>query len=354
LRLALIAPPFIPVPPKQYGGTELFIAQLAVGLKERGIDVTVYTNGESEVDVAKRWLFAKSQWPITGDIYNHSRDYIHTAWSLEEAGRDSDLIHVNNATGITFSEFVRQPLVCTLHHPLEPGLTDMYKHFRKVDYVCISQNQCELQGLTGAHVIHHGIDTTLYQLREKKKQYLSFIGRIAPVKGVHLAIEVAKKSGIPLKIAGEVQPMFQDYFDSEIKPHIDRSHIEFIGEADLAAKNELLGDSLAMLFPIEWEEPFGLVMVEAMACGTPVLALPAGSVPEIVRDGVSGFICKDVDEMATRAEELTQRNTFSPSAVRKYVEEEFSIARMVDSYIALYEGILQQRRDQAKKGIAVA
>src|SRR5205823_8894499 len=135
-------------------------------------------------------------------------------------------------------------------------------------------------------------------------RYLSFIGRIAPVKGVHIAIEVARKSGIPLKIAGEIQPAFQDYFDSQVKPALDGKFIEFIGEADLAAKNELLGDSLAMLFPIEWDEPFGLVMIEAMACGTPVLAFHGGSVPEIVKDGVSGYICKSLDEMAAHANNL--------------------------------------------------
>ena len=137
--------------------------------------------------------------------------------------------------------------------------------------------------------------------RAASRDYLSFLGRIAPIKGTHIAIEVAKKSGIPLKIAGEVQPIFQDYFDSQIKPHIDGKFIEYVGEVDLAAKNELLGNSLAMLFPIQWDEPFGLVMIEAMACGTPVLALPGGAVEEVVRDGVSGFVCQCVDEMAQRA-----------------------------------------------------
>ncbi len=129
-------------------------------------------------------------------------------------------------------------------------------------------------------------------MKTTKQEYLSFLGRIAPIKGTHLAIEVAKKSGIPLKIAGEVQPIFQDYFDREVKPHIDGKFIEYVGEADLENKNELLGNSLAMLFPIQWNEPFGLVMIEAMACGTPVLALPGGAVEEVVCDGISGFVCQ--------------------------------------------------------------
>ena len=338
MRIALIAPPFITVPPKQYGGTELFIAQLAVGLKSKGLDVVVYTNGESEVDVEKRWIFEKSLWPINGDIYNHVSDSTHTAWALRDAANESDIIHINNATGVTFSEFIAQPMVCTLHHPLEGALTGLYRRFRNVEYVCISGQQKDALDIGSASVIHHGLDMTQYELRTEKKKYLSFIGRIAPVKGPHIAIEVARKAGIPLKIAGEVQPTFKDYFEAEVKPHIDGKFIEYIGEADMAAKNELLGDSLAMLFPIQWDEPFGLVMIEAMACGTPVLALPGGSVPEIVKDNVSGYVCGDADEMAKRARGLAVA-PMNAVSVRRYVEENFSVKRMVDEYHALYSGL---------------
>src|SRR5438270_9000309 len=165
--------------------------------------------------------------------------------------------------------------------------------------------------------IHHGIDVRRYRLVEKKQQYLSFIGRIAPIKGTHLAIDVAKRTGIPLKIAGDIQPINREYFEAKIKPEIDGKFIEYIGLADLKAKNELLGNSMAMLFPIKWNEPFGLVMVEAMACGTPVLALRGGSVPEIVRDGVSGYVCRSARDMFKRVRNLQ----FSPRAVRQYVEE---------------------------------
>jgi glycosyltransferase involved in cell wall biosynthesis len=159
------------------------------------------------------------------------------------------------------------------------------------------------------------------------------------MKGTHFAIQVAQRSGIPLKIAGEVQPLYRDYFESEIKPHIDGKLIEYIGEADLAAKNELLGNSLAMLFPIQWDEPFGLVMIEAMACGTPVLAFNGGSVPEIVRDDVSGYICRDVADMAARAKSLS----LPPHAVRSYVEAYFTVDRMVDQYVEVYRDALARR-----------
>src|SRR5205823_4718218 len=171
---------------------------------------------------------------------------------------------------------------------------------------------------------------SLYQLREKKQPYLSFIGRIAPIKGTHIAIDVAKRTGIPLKIAGDIQPMYRDYFEAKIKPHLDGRLVEYVGLADLAAKNELLGNSLAMLFPILWNEPFGLVMVEAMACGTPVLALRGGSVPEIVRNGVSGYVCDSLPELTERL----RRFDLSPAKVRGYVEEHFSIERTVERYTA--------------------
>jgi glycosyltransferase involved in cell wall biosynthesis len=172
-----------------------------------------------------------------------------------------------------------------------------------------------------------------YRLCEQKQQYLSFIGRIAPIKGTHLAIAVAKHAGIPLKIAGDIQPMHREYFEAKIKPQVDGKFIEYIGLANLEAKNELLGNSMAMLFPIKWDEPFGLVMVEAMACGTPVVSLPGGSVPEIVRDGISGYVCHSVSGMAKRVKNIQ----ISPRALRQYVEENFSLERMVAQYASLYE-----------------
>jgi glycosyltransferase involved in cell wall biosynthesis len=271
---------------------------------------------------------------------------------MRDAANGADIIHVNNATGVTYAGFISQPMVCTLHHPLVRALTMLYRRFPSVKYVCISAQQSEALGIDDATVIHHGLDASLFELRKVKKGYLSFIGRIAPVKGVHTAIDVARKSGIPLKIAGEVQPLFKDYFESQIQPAIDGKFIEYIGEADLSAKNELLGDSLAMLFPIHWDEPFGLVMIEAMACGTPVLALPGGSVPEIVRDGVSGFVCKDSDQMATRAQEL-QKTMLDPAKVRLYVEENFSVDRMVDAYFSLYKRLIREQ-SASKPGSAVA
>jgi glycosyltransferase involved in cell wall biosynthesis len=264
----------------------------------------------------------------------------HEAWAIQDAARDCDILHVQSAQALAFSRFVNRPMVLTLHGPHEPKLNEYYSHYPDVYYVSISDAQKKTESMSHIRTIHHGIDVGLYRLVEHKQRYLSFIGRIAPLKGTHIAIDVAKRTGIPLKIAGEVQPIYREYFENKIRPEIDGQLVEYIGLADLNAKNELLGNSMAMLFPIQWNEPFGLVMVEAMACGTPVLATPGGSVPEVVRDGVSGYICRTVRDMVKRIGALS----IEPAKVRRYVEENFSVEHMVRNYVSLYEEILSQGR----------
>ena len=340
MRVALVAPPFIPVPPRLYGGTELFVAQLADGLKKLGIDVVVYGNGESTVQVEKRWLYARSEWPITSEIYASLKDMNHTAWAVQDAAQSCDIIHLNNLPGLVHSRFVALPFVYTVHHPHEAGLSECYNFYPNVHYVTISDFQKDGETMPQVRTIHHGIDLSQYRLYSRKQPYVSFLGRIAPTKGTHLAIQVAKQTGIPLKIAGEVQPLYRDYFEKVIKPELDGQFIEYIGEADLGTKNELLGNSMAMLFPIQWNEPFGLVMIEAMACGTPVLALPGGSVAEVVKNGVSGWVGSSVTELAARVKTLDR--DFTPAKVRDYVRRYFSLDRMVRDYANCYCEILDQ------------
>lgn len=350
MRIALIAPPFIPVPPRLYGGTELFIAHLAEGLKANGIDVVVYANGESTVNVEVRSLYPKSEWPLSGEIFANVKDVNHGSWAVADAAKHCDLVHVNNAPSLTTSRLVDLPFVYTVHHPHEPGLSEFYSYYPQTQFVTISDFQRSMESMPRMHTIHHGIKLEDYPYRGKKQSYLSFIGRLAPVKGPHIAIEVAKKTGIPLKIAGEIQPLFKSYYETEIKPHIDGRFIEYIGLADLATKNELLGNSMAMLFPIQWNEPFGLVMIEAMACGTPVLALRAGSVPEVIRDGVSGYICEDASQMAGRVRNLK----IDPLATHNYVLENFSVEVMVSKYVKLYESICRNALTRATDEILLS
>ena len=333
MRIALIVPPFISVPPKRYGGTELFAAQLAEGLNRLDFEVVVYTNGESTVGVEKRWIYPTEQWPIPADIHNDLRDINHGAWAVRDAVESCDIVHVSNAPSLVHSRFVNTPFVYTLHHAHDDDLSNLYSFYPDAWYVSISEFQRKLEAMPKIRTIHHGIEPHQYQLGTGKREYFTFLGRIAPMKGTHLAIEIAKKTGIPLKIAGEVQPMFKDYFESEVKPHIDGKHIELVGEADLAMKNELLGNSLGLLFPIQWDEPFGLVMIEAMACGAPVYALPGGSVGEVVQDGVSGYTCTSVDDMVER---IKHGPGFDPNGVRQYMVENFSTDKMVQGYADLY------------------
>ena len=343
MRVALIAPPFIAVPPADYGGTELFIAHLAEGLQRRGVEVTVYANGESTVATERRSIYPQARWPIKNPSYASLREINHTAWAFHQAAKNADIIHVHSASAIPLSRFVTQPVVLTLHGPHEPQLSELYSYYLEVHYVSISDAQRSSETMPQMRTIHHGIDLGQYRLVENKQRYLSFIGRIAPLKGTHLAIDVAKRTGIPLKIAGDVQPLNREYFEKKIKPQIDGQLVQYVGLADLAAKNELLGNSMAMLFPIQWNEPFGLVMVEAMACGTPVLAMPGGSVPEVIQNGVSGHICRSVCEMAKRVQDVGK---FDLASVRRHVEENFSVEKMVGKYVDLYEGILKQSQQR--------
>jgi glycosyltransferase involved in cell wall biosynthesis len=281
-------------------------------------------------------------------VYANLKDINHTAWAIADATKTCDVIHLNNLPGLVHSRFMQTPIVYTIHHPIEPGLSTFYEHYPEVEYVTISDFQRLREKMPRTRTIHHGIDVSLYRLTEKKQSYLSFLGRIAPLKGTHLAIAAAQRCGVPLKIAGEVQPIFQDYFDTEIRPHLDGKFIEYVGEADLEAKNELLGNSMAMLFPIQWNEPFGLVMIEAMACGTPVLALPGGSVEEVVRDGVSGWVCRSVEELAARTS--TAMHDFKPAKVRAYVTRNFSLDTMVANYVAFYREIVGQKSKSVVPG----
>lgn len=338
VRIALIASPLISVPPKYYGGTELFVAHLAEGLTNRGIEVLVYANGQSTVKCELRWLYEHSDWPIQGESYANIKDLNHTSWAINDCWNEVDIVHLNNTPGLGFARFRGPQFVYTIHHPQEPCLSELYSYFPQVQYVTISRFQQERESIPRVRTIHHGIDMSAYKLNTRKEPYFCFLGRIAPLKGTHLAIEVSRRTGIPLKIAGEIQPLFRSYFESQIKPHIDGKLIEYVGEADLALKNELLGSAMAMLFPIQWNEPFGLVMIEAMATGTPVLALPGGAVSEVIADGVSGFVCDSVDDMVAKADLVP--STFNPFVVRRYTEKNFSADRMAAEYAAVYEEML--------------
>jgi glycosyltransferase involved in cell wall biosynthesis len=333
MRIALLAPPFIPVPPYAYGGTELFVAHLAEALVRRGHEVVVYANGQSRVKCEVRWTYAEAEWPPTPGANTSLKNLDHTAWAMSDAvSGDFDVVHINDAVAVPLSHFLSVPVVHTLHHPHEADLSAVYARYPDVTYIAISEAQRRLESMPKMRTIHHGIRADAYRYREHKEGYLAFLGRIAPMKGVHVAIDVARRAQRRLKISGEIQPTFHDYWETMVRPQLDGTLVEYVGEADHAMKNDLLAGASALLFPILWNEPFGLVMIEAMACGTPVLALPGGSVPEVVRDGVNGWICRDVEDMARRA----ASPDVAPRSCRADAERRFSVDRMASDYERAY------------------
>jgi glycosyltransferase involved in cell wall biosynthesis len=342
MRIALVAPPFIPVPPVAYGGTELFIAQLAEGLQAAGHDIIVYANGESRVGCEVRWRYRHMDWPPGDALASYLKNADHTSWAIHDALESADLLHLNDIVGLPFTRFGDVPVVLTLHHPHEPVLTAMYGRYPNVDYVAISAAQARREPMSRVSVAHHGVLLEDYEFQENKDGYLAFLGRMAPCKGAHLAIDVARRAGLPLKLAGEVQPAFGEYWEQKVRPGIDGRQIEYVGEADKSTKNRLLSAARALLFPIQWEEPFGLVMIEAMACGTPVLAFRGGSVAEVVEDGVSGWMCRSVDDMAARA----RHPSIDPASCRRWAARHFSRDRMVGRYIEIYEAAVARRSSE--------
>jgi glycosyltransferase involved in cell wall biosynthesis len=343
MRIGLIAPPFIAVPPATYGGTELFVANLATGLSSRGHDVTVYGNGDSRLSCRVKWRYPHSDWPVRDATRAGLKNLDHTAWAMQDAAFNNDLVHLNDIVGAPFTHFTDVPVVLTMHHPFEPALSEQYARYQKIDYVAIGEWLARRERMHRLHVVHHGIPVNDYGFSSRKEDYVAFLGRMAPCKGPHLAVEAARRAGVKLKLAGEVQPIFREYWERQVAPHVDGRQIEYVGEANPALKNALLAGARALLFPIQWEEPFGLVMIEAMACGTPVLAFPGGAVEEVVQNGVNGWICRDLAEMAARIRAPLPDS----GSCRHAVERRFSLDRMIDAYLAIYEGLAgaDRRRD---------
>ncbi len=337
MRIGLIGPPFIEVPPRRYGGTELFIANLAGELHARGHEVTVYGNGDSRVPCRLKWNYPHAEWPLEDEVRAQLKNADHTAWAVRDAACWADVVHLNDVVGLPFTRFVSRPAVLTVHHPHDAALSEQYLRYPDVHYVAIASWLARREPMRHLHIVPHGISPSRYTFAAEKDDYVVFLGRMVPCKGPHLAAKAAHLAGVRLKLAGEVQPMFREYWEREVVPLLG-GRVEYVGEADFATKNALLARARALLFPIQWEEPFGLVMIEAMACGTPVLAFAGGAVEEVVRDGVNGWICRDVVEMAGRA----IAPGIDPSACRDDVAARFSLAAMGDRYLQVYERALSR------------
>jgi len=233
------------------------------------------------------------------------------------------------------------PNVTTLHGRLDiPELGPLYREFRTMRVVSISDAQREpLPWLNWQSTVHHGLPEDLYNFTREPGDYLAFLGRISPEKGVDRAIEIAALAGIKLKIAAKVDPIDQDYFNQKIKPLLENPLIEFIGEVGEPEKKDFLGNALGLLLPVDWPEPFGLVMIEAMACGTPTIAFRRGAVPEIIEEGLNGFVCDGVED-ALQA--VARIGTLSRRRCRQAFEQRFTVGRMVKDYVALYQRVIRE------------
>ena len=340
MRIALISTPFIRVPPKGYGGTELFCFELAEGLTRRGHEVTLFATGDSVVSCRRRALYASGQWPPTPED-----EINHAAWAFSEIARegDHDIVHLNSSLGIPFARWCSAPVVHTIHHMRVDAISRIYTRYPEVNYVAISERQRALEvPLRRSCVIHHGVSPARYPINLRAEGYLAHIGRYAPEKGTHFAIDIAARAGLSLRLAGRAHPQDQAYFEQEIEPRLRASGVLDLGEADHEAKAALLRDAGALLCPLQWEEPFGLIAIEAMLCGTPVLGFRRGSFPEIIDDGVTGLLVDDgdVDSLVRAARSIGGWNR---AACARRARERFSASVMVSAYEALYQSVAAPR-----------
>jgi glycosyltransferase involved in cell wall biosynthesis len=348
MRIAQVAPLFESVPPKYYGGTERVVSYLTEELVRQGHEVTLFASGDS---VTKARLVAACRRSLRLD--KHCVDqFAHHILMLEhvfQRAAEFDVIHFH-VDYLHFPLSRRQPIthVTTLHGRLDiPDLIPLYQEFRDMPVISISDGQREpLPWANWQATVYHGLPPDMFRFREKSGTYLAFLGRISPEKRADRAIEIAKRVQIPLKVAAKVDPVDKDYFETVVEPLLRGPLVEFVGEIGDGEKAEFLGNAYALLFPIDWAEPFGLVMIEAMACGTPVIAYRGGAVSEVIEQGHTGFIVKgleDAVEAVRRVPELSRERC------REVFEQRFTATQMAHDYVQVYERLIKSRPGKASE-----
>ena len=342
MRIAQIAPLWERVPPPAYGGIELVVALLTDELIRRGHDVTLFASGDS-ITLAKLESVHPCALRLDAVVKECGIYEMLNLSHVYERAEDFDIIHSHVGCGaLPYAPLVKTPTIHTLHGIFTPDNEKLFTHARRQPMISISDSQREPRlNLNYVATVYNGIDANSYKFyaQPDNPPYLAFLGRISPEKGTHLAIEIAQRSGWQLKMAGKIDQVDVEYFETKVLPHIDGQQIQFLGEANHAQKNVLMGGATATLFPITWREPFGLVMVESMATGTPVIAISLGSVQEIIAHGKSGFLCHSVEECVNSIPKAVQ---LSRQDCRDYVLTNFTSQRMTDGYEAVYQGILSE------------
>lgn len=333
MHIAIISPAAERIPPLLYGGTGRVVHALTEGLLEIGHEVTLFATGDSETSATLKYLHPRRAW---GDL----ADDFHANFAFRQAA-EFDVIHDHTPTGagVKYSQLINTLSLTTIHNSPQKNTRTIYKHFTDHSFVSVSNSQQKLFPETNfVSTIYNGVNTREFTLCEHKDEYLLHIGTISPRKGSHIAVEIAKRLHQCLKLAGRIEDKV--FFERAIKPHLEEGQIEYVGEVGGQERVELFKHAKLLLFPITWSEPFGLVMIEAMACGTPVVAFNQGSVPEVLVHRKTGFIVSSLEEMCTAVCDIKM---LRPEDCRKHVVANFSNEKMVRNYESLYKKLLAQK-----------
>lgn len=340
MRIAIISPPFVTVPPRDYGGTELVVHELVEGLLDRGHDVTLFATQDSVTGARLRGIYPGAQWPP-----EPLAELNHVSFALSEVARGRfDLVHAHSPAALACGRLVRVPLIYTIHHAQERALSAYYRHFPDVEFVAISEDHARREpGVRRPAVIYHGLNPDHYHWARHPGRHVCFIGRFAPEKGLPIAIDAAARAGVSIEVAGTVHPQDRDHYHTEVEPRLRSSHVRHLGPVGPGQKASLLARSRALLAPIQWNEPFGLVLIEAALSGCPAVAFARGSVPELIEHGVTGFLVHSLEEMAELIRPGGAVEHLDRRRIREIAERRFSRMRMVADYERLYRWIAGAR-----------
>jgi len=346
MRIAQVSPLYESVPPASYGGTERVVSYLTEELVDQGHDVTLFASADS-VTRARLMPMCPQALRLSGSCRDSLSYHYLMLEAVFKARQRFDVIHFHiDYLHFLLSRHEHLVHVTTVHGRLDlPELAPLHHEFTDMPLVSISDAQRDpLPDSQWVATVYHGLPLNLYEFRPEAQNYFAFLGRVSPEKGLDRAIEIAQRTGVPLKVAAKVDRADREYFNETIAPLLDSSDVTFVGEIDQAQKNDFLGNARALLFPIDWPEPFGLVMIESLACGTPVVALSRGSVREILDDGETGFMVETVDQAV---EAIATRPPLSRQGCRGAFERRFTAPRMAREYVAIYEKLRARPREDA-------
>ncbi len=346
MRIAQVAPLHESVPPRLYGGTERVVSYLAEELVALGEDVTLFATADSRTR-ARLMPVTDTGLRLDPDVRDPLAPHVILLDQVAALAGEFDVVHFH--VGYLHFPLARRigvPHVTTLHGRLDfPDYVRVLRHFRDLPLVSISDSQrAPVEDANWRATVYNGIPAELYHFQPQPGDYLAFLGRLSPEKRPDRAIEIAVRAGMPLKIAAKVDPADESYFHDRVEPLLSHPLVEYVGEISDQDKDAFLGGAYALVFPIDWPEPFGLVVIEALACGTPVIAYPGGAVREIMRDGVTGFIVEDIDEAVAAVGRVGQLDR---AACRREFEARFSARRMAEDYLRVYHDALAQGAGQA-------